>query len=144
MLFTVDAQRITIPPAILLSKLDTGYGVKTEKFPLDRSNMNWIFDLPQESETGLEVVPGQVELDLCLKLFEKLIHFVNIKEARLLAYKKFSWKGHLYIGQPMYVKYTVHRVKPLIQCTDVDWLAETLHADDTPSFSMIIKQRIYP
>jgi len=144
MLFTVDAQRITLPPAILLSKLDLGYGVKTEKFPLDRTNMNWIFDLPHESETGLEVVPGQVELDLTLKMFEKLIHFVNVKEVRMIAYKDFAWKSHLYTGQPMYLQFTVTRVKPRIQCTDVDWLAETLHDDGTPSFSMTVKQRIYP
>jgi len=144
MLFTVDTQTLTFPPALLLDKTELGYGVQTSTFALDRSYINWLYELPEESETGFQVVPGQTELDLVLKMFERLVHWADIKEVRNMAFSNFKWSGHLYVDQPMRVRFTVTRSKPRIMCTDVDWLAQTLHADSTPSFSMTIKQRIYP
>jgi hypothetical protein len=144
MLFTVDIKSLPLSPAILLDQIKLGYGVKTKPFPLDRANINWIYDLPEESETGYQVVPGQTELDLVLKYFKTLVKWANVKEVRDLGFTNFKWSGHLYVDQPMYVQFAITRSKPRIMCTDIDWLAQTLHADGTPSFSMTIKQRIYP
>ena len=144
MLFTADTKSLSLPPALLLGKTELGYGIQTSTFALDRSYINWLYDLPEESETGFRVVPGQTELDLVLKMFKQLVNWAAVKEVRNLAFTNFKWAGHLYVDQPMRVKFTVTRSKPRVMCTDVDWLGQTLHADGTPSFSMTIKQRIYP
>jgi len=145
MLFTVNVETSGLPPAILLSKLVLGYGAKSLPFTLTEGKTNYPHEFPQESETGLIVVPGSVELDLLIKFFSKCIHVANVKSAPLMGYKNFKWPGHVFANKPSYVRYTVERVKPRLMCTDVDWLCELVDAEsDTVGCRITIKQRIYP
>ena len=112
MLFTVNVETTGLPPVILLSNLQLGYGVKSLPFVLTEGKVDYPNEFPQESETGLVVVPGSVELDLLIKFFNKCINVVNVKSAPLMGYKNFKWPGHVYANRPSYVRYTVERIKP--------------------------------
>lgn len=144
MLFTVNVETIDFPTPMLLQNLTPGYGAKSRPFTLSRGKLGYQYNLPQESETGLEVIPGKIELEKLIDLFNRCIHFVNVKEARMLGYKNFHWPGHVFANQPIYVQYTVQRLKPRLMCTDVDWLCELKDQADKTACSLTIKQRVYP
>lgn len=144
MLFTVNVETIDLPVPILLNNLALGYGAKSRPFTLSKSDMGYQYSLPQESETGLEVIPGKIELEKLIELFSRCIHFAKVKEARMLGYKNFSWPGHVFANKPIYVQYTVQRLKPRLMCTDVDWLCELKDHTDKTACSLTIKQRVYP
>lgn len=144
MLFTVNVETNDLPTPVLLTNLALGYGARSRDFRMTRSGMNYQQNLPQESETGLEVIPGTIELNKLIELFPRCIHWAKIKEVKTLGYKNFGWPGHVFANQPLYVQYTVQRVKPRLMCTDVDWLCELKDANDRTACRLTIKQRVYP
>ncbi len=142
MLFTVNVESLTPPQSILLEKITVGYGVKTSKMHLTAEKLQQV--LPQESETGLQVLPGKIELDMLIKLFDRCINWVKVKRVVTMGYRNFQWPGHVTVDKQIYLKYTIVRVKQRLMCTDVEWLCEVLDQDDHKACHITIRQRIYP
>lgn len=143
MLFTVNVETIGQPLPTLIRQLEPGYGIKSQPFYMTKGSIHYGNSLPIESETGLEVIPGKQELDILIELFPKCINVINIKSSKVLAYKNFSWPGHVFANKPVYVQYSVAKVTPRLNCVDVNWLCELKDATNKTACQLIIKQRNY-
>lgn len=143
MLFTVNVETNGPPVPTPTRNLTPGYGLKSNNFLLNKGKITYKYDLPQESETGREVIPGPEELEVLINLFPKCVNIVNVKSTKILQYKNFNWPGHVYINEPVFVQYTVVDVKPRLNCLDVKWQGEFKNVSGTTSCKIIIKQRIY-
>ena len=144
MLFTVNVETSGQPYLLPLRNLTVDQGVKTQDFVLNKGKIHYQYDtLPHESETGFEVIPGKNSLELILEMFSKCVGLAGVLGSRVLQYKDFHWPGHVYANQPVYVQFTVERVTPRLQCTDINWKGQLKnHAGDV-ACEITIKQRAY-
>lgn len=142
MLFTVDVETLHQPLPSILRNCQPGYGIKTSPMRLTAGAVHYSGQLPEESETGLQVIPGRQELEFIIGLFSKCIK-VPCLESQVLAYKNFHWPGHVYANDPISVQYTVIRRQDRLGCTDIDWLGELVNSQGRTACGLTIKQRNY-
>ena len=143
MLFTVNVESQDIPAVIILSNLAPGNGAQSTVFDPTIAELHWPNALPIDSATGAQVVPGSAEMDLLIRYFKRVVGLVDCKQVVDLGYRKWAWPGHTEISKGCRVRYTVKRVKPRLECTDVDWDFVLLDHNEKPAVSMVLQQRIY-
>ena len=143
MLFTVNVETRDPPAVLTLANLAPGNGAQSTVFDPTVAEINWPNALPIDSATGAEVIPGSAEMALLIRYFSRVVAFVGVKQVVDLGYRDWAWPGHTEITKGMRVRYTVARIKPRLQCTDVDWHFELLDHLDRPAVTMTLQQRIY-
>jgi hypothetical protein len=142
MLFTVNVETTAPPATFTLSNLDVGYGVQSELFDLSANEVQWPNDLPQESRSGREVIPGQAEMDLLIAMIKRLINIAPNRGIIPIYYRNFHWPGHVFADHLIQLKYTVTAIKPRLGCTDIDWLCEMKDSNDLTACSLTHRMRI--
>jgi hypothetical protein len=142
-LFTVNVETSDIPAAMLLGRLSTGYGAESALFNLKAGEFDWPFDLPVETSSGRQILPGEAEMQMLIHLFDRCIMAVDVKRVVDQGLRDFAWPGHVFMDESIRVRYTVTRLKPRLGCTDVDWQCELVSADDRVACSFVKQQRWY-
>ena len=142
MLFTVNVETQDPPASIAVTDLVPGSGAESTVFDPTVAEVNWPYDLPQDSITGAAVIPGRAEMDLLMRYFKRV---VNIQATRSvdLGFRNWHWPGHTEITKGMRVRYTVSRIKPRLSCTDIDWDFILLDHNERPAVTMTLQQRVY-
>jgi hypothetical protein len=143
MLFTVNTETLDPPAFITLGLAQPGHGAQTRPVLMKSSQIDWKYDMPLESETGLTVIPGGSEMQLLYSYFARTVKIVGVKTIVNKALRDFAWPGHAMKDYPVQFKYVITRIKAGEGCSDVDWSAVMLDHEGKPSCSMTIKQRWY-